>query len=370
MHKLVPFTLVFLLLAGFFIVVIDSVSASSELIENSWNTKAPMSQARYGLGVVAVAGKIYAIGGDVGDLNFVGINERYDPKTDTWTTMTSMPTPRSDFAIVAYQNKIYCIGGIVDKIIYNNAGWATGVTCNIMEVYDIVTDSWSTKSALPIREAKARASAIDDKIFLIWGEDMFVYNIAADLWTTKMLPESCRVPSYVEPVVIDNKITYVDAIQFDKINGEASKFMNYDPKTDEWTEGKGNSFSGSERGGAAVITSGVYVSKKIYALDLDTVYVYDFKSNTWTFVAMPTHRLSFGAAMVNDVLYVIGGISTPDVYNWYTVGSVIAINEQYVPLGYTDSVFSLNTLVIVLILIVIIIIMAVLIFVSKNRMLK
>ncbi|MCL1970209.1 MAG: hypothetical protein FWF66_01940 [Candidatus Bathyarchaeota archaeon] len=40
----------------------SSVSAS-ELVENSWNTKAPLSQARASLGVVAVDGKIYAIGG-------------------------------------------------------------------------------------------------------------------------------------------------------------------------------------------------------------------------------------------------------------------------------------------------------------------
>jgi hypothetical protein len=236
-----------------------------------------------------------------------------------------------------------------------------------MEVYDVVTDSWSTKSVLPIREAKARASAIDGKIFLIWGEDMFVYDIAADLWTTKMLPESCRVPSYVEPVVVDNKITYVDALQLDKIiNGERPKFMIYDPKTDVWTEGKGNSFLGSDRGGAAMVTSSCYGPKKIYALNLDAVHVYDFKSNTWTFVAMLTPRLSFGAAMVNDVLYVIGGISTPDVYDWYTAGSVIATNEQYIPLGYKDSVFFLNTLVIALILIISVIMIAVLIFYFKR----
>ncbi|MDR0319034.1 MAG: hypothetical protein LBI09_03260, partial [Nitrososphaerota archaeon] len=41
-----------------------------------------MSQARYGLGVVAVGGLIYAIGGYTDD-GVVGINECYDPVSDT-----------------------------------------------------------------------------------------------------------------------------------------------------------------------------------------------------------------------------------------------------------------------------------------------
>jgi len=96
--------------------------------EDSWATKAPMQQARSGLGVAAVNGKIYAIGGsnasgfapsipgsavlgnrDIG--GHLGTNEEYDPETDTWTYKASMPTPRIVFATAVYQNKIYCIGG-------------------------------------------------------------------------------------------------------------------------------------------------------------------------------------------------------------------------------------------------------------------
>ena len=83
--------------------------------EDYWVTKEPMQQARSGLGVATVNGKIYAIGGtttsgfapsipgsavlgnrDIG--GFVGTNEEYDPETDTWTFKAFMPTPRILFA--------------------------------------------------------------------------------------------------------------------------------------------------------------------------------------------------------------------------------------------------------------------------------
>jgi hypothetical protein len=53
-NKFVSFLLAFFFISGSFATVFSSVSAS-ELVEDSWNTKQPMSQARANLGVVAVA---------------------------------------------------------------------------------------------------------------------------------------------------------------------------------------------------------------------------------------------------------------------------------------------------------------------------
>ncbi|MDR0797184.1 MAG: hypothetical protein LBE70_00475 [Nitrososphaerota archaeon] len=102
MNKIVPVMLVFFLISGLFVTAFKPVSASG-LIENSWNTKKPMTQARTGLGVVTVNDKIYAIGGATVDSD-VGTNECYYPETDTWVTLTPMPTPRRDFAIAVYND--------------------------------------------------------------------------------------------------------------------------------------------------------------------------------------------------------------------------------------------------------------------------
>jgi N-acetylneuraminic acid mutarotase len=169
MPKFVAFTLVVLLILGFFIVVINPVSA--ELFENTLTVKTSMSPTeRIDFGVVAVEGKIYAIGGS----SSAGRNERYDTVTDTWVTLESMPTVRVGFAIVAYQGKIYCIGGQSRDGVFS-----------VNEVYDIASDSWSTKASLPVEEFFIQAHVVDGEIIVVTNQALYVYDPVDDSWTNK-----------------------------------------------------------------------------------------------------------------------------------------------------------------------------------------
>ena len=332
--------LFFFFINSSFAAVFNSVSAS-ELIEDSWNTKTPMSQARYGLGVVTVDDKIYAIGG-VGPEEIVGTNERYDPFSDTWITLEPMPTPRSFFAIASYQNKIYCIGGLVPGEWTLSPSRGIGVN----EVYDTVTNSWSSKASFPdklnsedsvsISRLCIQACVVDGKIFVIMendvdGNTIYMYDIIADLWTAKVsIPVTSLSWIYPVSAVIDDKIIVT--------GHNAQKLVVYDPKTDMWSERKTNSIIRAEY--VTGVASGMYAPKRIYILG--TVYdgsipanlrsinqVYNPEKNTWsTGKAMPTIRSGFGVAVINDVLYVIGGRT-----NEYGT-PILSLNEQYVPIGY------------------------------------
>jgi N-acetylneuraminic acid mutarotase len=103
MGKSAAAMLVLVFLTASCVMVAKPAFSSADTAEDTWTKKAPMHQARAGLGVAAVNGKIYAIGGttasgsyppDIFSGGFVGINEEYDPATDTWATKASMPTPR------------------------------------------------------------------------------------------------------------------------------------------------------------------------------------------------------------------------------------------------------------------------------------
>ncbi|MDR2708018.1 MAG: hypothetical protein LBB87_04670 [Nitrososphaerota archaeon] len=357
MNKLFVSILILFFINGPFITTINYTSASSELVTDSWNARASMGQARYDLGVIAVEGKIYAIGGYTSELydgysNFcVTTNECYDPVTDTWTTLAPTPTYRASFAIAAYQDKIYCIGGA-----------SSNGLCGTNDVYDITTDSWSTKTAMPFNDVFLKAHVIDGKIFVITSYDLFMYNPSTDSWTTKARMPQPLITS-VHSAVVDNKIV----VTYIPLRGSElhTYVIIYDPKTDAWREGAEADFLLCY--GAASATTGIYAPKRVYVQGimtpgitnfdaLPTNHVYDPEKNTWlTAKAMPTARTHFGMAVVDDVLYVIGGIldiswenmpkrtptTGPDgelIYIHLPSQPFIptAVNEQYVPIGYSS----------------------------------
>ena len=312
----------------------NSVLASSDYVENSWSTKTPMSQARSGLGVVAMGGKIYAIGGhtsfdDFGrQTNFVGTNECYDPKTDTWVMLEPMPTARHKFAIAECQNKIYCIGGhIVD-----GSRW---ITYDTVEMYDPVTNSWSTKASLPspFIEAELTSCVVNGKIYVFannsnGGSPVFMYDPMSNSWTTKTHKPNTTL-HYYAPIVVDDKITLTSLYLTVEV---------YDPVTNKWVEKENESsfiliFNSIF---ATAVTTGVYAPQRVYVLgkQYGTTYLtnwsYDPVNGTQlTSKGTPIYRENFGVAMVDDILYVIGGSNHND-----SKSEILSINEQYVPMGY------------------------------------
>jgi hypothetical protein len=326
MKKSIALLLVLVFLAASCTVVAKPVFSSVDVVENTWATKAPMHQARTGLGVAVVNDRIYAVGGStaIGSLPSVGgsavlgyndlgghtgTNEEYDPASDTWTTKESMPTPRIVFATAVCQNKIYCIGG-------KTSNGFTGIN----EVYDPATDTWETKTPMPTARGWLTAGVVNGKIYLIGGSPDSslneVYDPATDSWTTKA---SMPFGAWGKAVVVDDKI-YV-------IGG--SKLQMYEPAADRWSQGAPPP---SGVGYGAVVTTGVFAPKRIYAIGF-SVGVYDLENDSWTNGAdIPARRYSFGVAIVNDVLYAIGGhtYGAP----WPGDFAAVDVNEQYTPFGY------------------------------------
>jgi len=72
-----------------------------------------MPTARSGFAVAVFQNKIYVMGGEIVGTGFTGINEVYDPTTDSWETKTSMSTKRDNPVANTVDDKIYVIGGIL-----------------------------------------------------------------------------------------------------------------------------------------------------------------------------------------------------------------------------------------------------------------
>ena len=105
----------------------------------------------------------------------------------------------------------------------------------------------------------------------------------------------------------------------------------YDVETDKWSLGA-TSISGISTG-VAVSTTGVLAPKKIYVLDYSAVRGYSPENGTWILGAdvLKKLRFNFGAAILNDAIYVIGGYT----YKWLPGDFYpMAANERYTPFGY------------------------------------
>jgi N-acetylneuraminic acid mutarotase len=329
MSKSAALLLVLVFLTASWAGVIKPVWASAEAVEDSWVSKAPLQEARGGLGVAVVNGKIYAIGGSIdtliasyGHSGQVGTNEEYDPATNKWVYKLSMPTPRSHFAIAAYQNKIYCIGGYLENS--SNTG--------VNEVYDPETDTWETKTAMPTARRQLQANVVGDKIYLIGGAPdgtvIEVYDPATDSWTTKA-PMPTETNLYASAVV-NNRIYIIDG----------NRTQIYNAETDTWSSGAES--PSHTMHGAAGVTTGALAPKRIYVMGVTKpitfadpppclTQVYDTASDSWAAGAsMPTNRVNFGVAVINDTIYAIGG-HTHDSIGFITPS---AVNEQYTPIGY------------------------------------
>ncbi len=307
--------------------------------EDSWKPKKPMPTARSGLGVAVINGEIYAIGGSNNNTQLT-VNEQYNPNEDTWTTKSPMPTARSGFAIAVYQSKIYCIGGTTGDS-ENFVSGFTGVT----EVYDPATNKWETGMPMPTPRADLCASIVNGTIYCIggkkyWGVDPFyqelnvteAYDPASNSWTTKS-PMPIPVLGCTS-AVLDGKIYVIGGSRHFQLGWDLSTVSSnqiYDPENDAWSTRA--SLPIAESYAAAEATSGVTAPKRIYYIGgsngtyySDLTYVYNSKGNVWsTGALMLTPRVYLALVVVDDILYAIGGF---DGKNWLNV------NEQYIPLGY------------------------------------
>ncbi len=335
------FILVFLTMSC---IAVKPAMSSADVAEDSWTSKAPMQQARGSLGVAAVNGKIYAIGGSTATGSYpyrggvVGLNEEYNPSSDRWTYKTPMPTPMSEFGIAVYNNKIYCIND------------------NVNRVYDPATDTWENRTPMPTPRHRLGANVVDGKIYIIGGYDRSlpyggdataineVYDPETDTWSTKapMLAEKCDYAS----AVVGDKIYIIGGGSLSDPLTTVTQI--YDTKTDSWSYGAPfpSKFLSSERAG---VTTGanapvqIYVFGGLHDFNEETEYsvrVYDPESDSWTVGAgFPTSRGGFGVAVLDDVFYVIGGVTgtTADGLPFSSEPPYLreyATNEQYTPFGY------------------------------------
>jgi len=199
---------------------------------NKWTKLADVPKPATNFSLAAVNGKIYSIGGDI----FQDANREYDPKTNSWKLLKPMPTARQHINCGVYENQIYIAGGLTS--------WKTITKKH--EVYNVLSNTWSEKEAIPSLRNNATVVSLDSLIYVfggagtkenIWGDNWTVetYNMNTDTWVQKNdLPQLLFGPGVT---VVNNEIIVLGGqTLIDGKEDASKKVFIYKPKSDQWIE--------------------------------------------------------------------------------------------------------------------------------------
>ncbi len=186
--------------------------------------------------------------------------------------------------------------------------------------------TWKKVGDMPFDRFGHTVQELNGKIYVIGGSDYeggtdaetaLVYDRSSGEWSQIPLYNNIPRFNHFSPVV-DGKL-YVGG--GNDGNGTVATMEMFDPNTGEWTSKKPMP---THRGLAAcvVINDNIFVIGGIQLsltnrtlVGLNIVEVYDTKNDTWTQLEnMPTKRFGFSAKVVNGKIFVFGGASTGDLY--------------------------------------------------------
>jgi N-acetylneuraminic acid mutarotase len=170
---------------------------------DAWNQNiTAMPTPRAGAQANTVDGKIYVIGGR-NAAGFTNVNEAYDPTTNTWTAKTAILVPVSHYASTVVDGKIYVIGGLT------RSPNGTQVSSGLNQIYDPKTDTWRIAASIPntnvsfANAATTKSTFTPKKIYVISGNLTQIYDPANNRWTTGTpIPDPNSIGGFGEAVVV------------------------------------------------------------------------------------------------------------------------------------------------------------------------
>ena len=100
--------------------------------------------------------------------------EEYDPATNSWRERSMMPTPRNHLAIGTVNGRIYVLGGRIGAAFISGGG----NRLDLVEEYDVATDSWnSVRARIPTARSAVAYAVHGGRVYVAGGEHQD-YNLS------------------------------------------------------------------------------------------------------------------------------------------------------------------------------------------------
>jgi N-acetylneuraminic acid mutarotase len=271
-----------------------------------WSPRAPLGEPRQEVGVAALGGRVWVVGGFAAGGSTADTVEVYDPAADRWTAVASLPRRLHHAAAVAVGTKIYVIGGHTGALF---------APVDSVFAYDPDSDTWTERASMPTARGALAAAVIDGKVYAAGGSpaarerDFAVYDPVEDAWT--VLPDLPTARNHLAAGAIGGRF-YAVGGRSGSIGGITPALEEFDPAARTWTA---RSPLPTARGGiaAAVVQDRLLVlggegNPSTATGVFPEVEAYDPATDTWTALTpMRTPRHGIGAAVVAGLVHVPGG---------------------------------------------------------------
>lgn len=327
------FTSKFYIIAGVFFVCLTEagvIFADTSKI-GTWTTVSPAPTKRTEVAASAVGGKIYVVGGFSklklqNILKFAISNdvEVYDPVSDSWSTITPLPEGRHHAGIASCNGMLYVIGGFTQSFL---SIWHAVPT---VYQYNPSTAEWRELAPMPTARGALGVTVYQNRIYAIGGYDgkhsstaVEIFDPATNTWSTAASIPTPR--DHLAAATVGSRIYAIGGRPDLDFNNNMETVEEYDPQTNHW-QSRANLPTARSGITAGVINGWIYViggesGEGTFA----TNEAYDPTQDQWREMApMPTARHGLGSAVVNGRLYVISGGATPG-------GSFSKVNEVFTP---------------------------------------
>ncbi len=208
---------------------------------NNWTEKTPMPYFQSDFGLTTYQGQIYVIGGFVNNLpKATATIQVYNPATDTWSNSTELPFAEGALRAATVNGKIYVMGGAI-------TGLAVPIPIGINEVYDPNSNTWIALSKMPAPVIGFAMTGVGDKIYVMGGDngspnafsnETQIYDTQTNTWSFgSPMPVTTyySVAAATTGVFAPTRIYYIAGE-----SGSAEPYCPtqiYDPETGNWSIG-------------------------------------------------------------------------------------------------------------------------------------
>jgi N-acetylneuraminic acid mutarotase len=309
----------------FWVLTAQMTEASQDpaLMKSFWTNGSKMPTPRAESGIAILGDMIYVVGGEESKIKKSNVVEVYDLKSDTWSTAAPLPVGMNHVGVSSYNDKIYAVGGTHDN------GYS-----NKLFIYDPIEDKWHEGKSMPTARTALTVNFVQGKLYAVGGVDdvhnvvttNLMYDPVNDTWTERAPMPTAR--HHLTSSVVEGKLYIIggrllgNGIPRPITEGLPNFNDNemYDPVKDTWTQLEQMPTKRSGMASASV-GNNIYVfgGQKVNGT-FENNEKFDTKKNVWiTESPLPTPRLGLGAVSTGNDIYVVGGKT------WYSIGGEVEI---------------------------------------------